>query len=198
MKKMNNEKIIWDYLYAKLQNPFGAAALMGNLYAESSLNPILANNIQKRQGMTNQEYTDLVDQTALTTYCSFATDGVAYGLAQWYYHTRKQALLDLAIKKGLSVGDINVQLEYLWNELQQYRTVLNTLKSAKSVREASDIVLVRFEKPANQSEGVKVMRARYGTEYLNKYHSNKTVKVKINKELAKEILNALNVGGKLV
>ena len=34
--------IIWDFLYSRICNPYGVAALMGNLEAESSLNPFNA------------------------------------------------------------------------------------------------------------------------------------------------------------
>ena len=36
---MANGKYIWDFLLDRLGNPFGVAGLMGNLYAESALNP---------------------------------------------------------------------------------------------------------------------------------------------------------------
>lgn len=34
-----NEQKIWNYLKSKLNNDYGVAGLMGNLYAESGLNP---------------------------------------------------------------------------------------------------------------------------------------------------------------
>ena len=36
--KTNAEKI-WNYLYAELKNPYGVAGIMGNIQAESGLNP---------------------------------------------------------------------------------------------------------------------------------------------------------------
>ena len=45
----------------------------------------------------------------------------------------------------------------------------NTLTSATSVREASDVVLKKYERPANQSESVQVKRASYGQQYYDKY-----------------------------
>ncbi len=33
-----NEKIIWDFLYGKLNNEYGVAGIMGNLYALSDEN----------------------------------------------------------------------------------------------------------------------------------------------------------------
>ena len=162
-----NEQIIWSYLYAKLKNPYGVAALMGNLFAESSLNPINANNVKKKLGLTNEQYTAIADSRKND---NFVTDGIAYGLAQWCYKTRKQGLLSLARQENKSVGDIYLQLEYLWQELQKYKTVLNALYNAKSIKEASDIVLLRYEKPANTSDKVKEKRALYGQKYHDKYY----------------------------
>ncbi len=53
-----NEKIIWDFLYGKLNNEYGVAGLMGNLYAESKLDPTnLQNSANKRLNITDEEYT---------------------------------------------------------------------------------------------------------------------------------------------
>jgi len=160
---------------------------MGNLFAESSLNPTLANGVKKKTGMTNAEYTAAVDKG---TYTTFTKDSIAYGLAQWCYAARKEKLYAKIKSLAVSVGDINGQLEYLWEELQGYKTVISTLYSAKTIREASDIVLTRYEKPANQSEGVKQMRARYGQNYYDKYYKEPvkdTVQFQLKTETAKKL-----------
>ena len=162
---MTNEQIIWDYLYQKIGNSYGVAALMGNLFAESSLNPICANGV-KKLGLTNAQYTTITDEGKND---NFVTDGIAYGLVQWCYKTRKKGLLERARAKKVSIGDIYLQLDYLWEELQSYKTVLNTLRSAKNIREASDIVMLKYEKPANKSEAIKERRASYGQKYFDKY-----------------------------
>lgn len=161
------KKIIWDYLKAQGLNDYAVAGIMGNLYAESGLQPNnLQNTFEKKLGYTDASYTAAVDNG---TYKNFVNDSAGYGLAQWTYHTRKKGLYDLAKKLGKSIGDINVQLQYLWTELQTYTKVMNVLKSAKSVQEASDIVLTEYEKPASAST-YKAKRAAYGMEYYNKYH----------------------------
>ena len=180
-----NEKVIWNFLKEKIKNDYGVAGLMGNLYAESSLNPILANGI-KKHGLTNQQYTDIADSGVNS---SFITDGIAYGLAQWCYHTRKKKLLEKAKAKETSVGNIQLQLEYLWEELQSYKTVLNKLYSATNIKEASDIVLIKYEKPANQSDAVKAKRASYGQKYYDQFHVK--AKITIKKSVAKEIKEKL-------
>ena len=183
---MMNEQIIWNYLYKKLNNPYGVAGLMGNLFAESSLNPIACN--VKKYGITSKEYTDITDSGIND---NFITDGVAYGLAQWCYHTRKKALLNMAKTKKKSVGDINLQLDYLWSELQAYKTVTKTLINATTIREASDIVLLKYEKPANTSETVKQKRASYGQKYFNKYFVSETITTTLNMKNAIELRTEL-------
>ena len=126
---------------------------MGNLQAESGLN---ANNLQNSYesslGLNDNDYTQAVDSGS---YNNFVNDSAGYGLAQWTYYSRKQALIDFAREKGTSIGDLQTQMEFLWKELSEsYTGVLNALKNAASVREASDVVLKNFERPANQSESV--------------------------------------------
>ena len=62
-----------------------------------------------------------------------------------------------------------MQLDFLWKEIQGYASVLNTLKTAKSVKAASDAVLTQYERPADQGDAVKAKRAGYGQTYYNKY-----------------------------
>lgn len=184
---MMNEEIIWNYLYDKLRNVYGVAALMGNLMAESSLNPLSANGV-KKYGLTNETYTAIVDEGKND---NFITDGIAYGLVQWCYKTRKQGLLEKARRENKSVGDIFLQLDYMWEELQKYKTVLNALYSATNIREASDIVMLKYEKPSNTSETMKQRRAQYGEKYYSKY-GIPVIEFNINRETATAIFDQIN------
>lgn len=159
-------KFIWDYLMAKINNPYGVAGLMGNMQAESGLNPKnLQNSCEKKLGMTDEQYVQAVDNG---TYKNFVNDGCGIGLVQWTYKTRKAALLEFKGKK--SIGDLEMQLDFLWKELStSYKTVLERLKTSLSVREASDFVLTKFERPRDQSESVKAVRASYGQTFYDKY-----------------------------
>lgn len=169
---VNADKTIWDFLCAKGLNAYAAAGIMGNLYAESGL---AANNLQntgeKKLGMTDAQYTAAVDTG---TYANFAKDGQGYGLAQWTYSTRKQALLDFAKAAKKSIGDLTMQLDFLWKEMQGYAGMMTTLRNSKSVREASDSFMLNFERPANQGETVKAQRAKYGQTYYDKYAGAKS------------------------
>lgn len=162
------EKQVWDFLKAEGFNDYGAAGLMGNLDAESSLR---SNNLQdtysRKFGLTDIQYTAAVDNG---TYTNFVRDEAGYGLAQWTYWSRKQNLLNYAKSKNKSIGDLEMQLGFLCRELRENYTnsVYNVLKSATSVQQASDAVLMNFERPYNAAS-YKLKRASMGQVYYNKY-----------------------------
>ena len=141
---------------------------MGELFAESGLNPQnLQNSYEKKLGFTDATYTAAVDSGS---YANFVHDSAGYGIAQWTFWSRKEALLNYVRALGVSIGDLEAQLGFLYKELSEsYPSVLATLKTATSVRAASDKVLTDFERPADQSEAVKIKRAGYGQTYYDKY-----------------------------
>lgn len=157
---------IWNYLYNLIGNPYGTAGLMGNLCAESALRP---NNLQDQYepllGYDDITYTQAVDDGS---YDNFVHDSAGYGLAQWTYYARKQNLYDFAQAQGKSIGDLDLQLQFLSRELTG-TSILAVLRSATSVREASDVVLLQFEAPLDQSEEVQLVRARLGELYYNSF-----------------------------
>ena len=168
LKGTTTEEKIWNFLKDNGLNDFGAAGLMGNLYAESALRPTnLQNTYEKSLGMTDAEYTAAVDNG---TYCNFVKDCAGYGLAQWTYWSRKQNLLDFAKSAGKSIGDLEMQLSFLIKELKSgYASVLQTLKTATSVLVASNAVLLKYERPANQGTSVQNARASYGQKYYDQF-----------------------------
>ena len=169
----NDSQKIWNRLIKEGFNAYGAAGLMGNLEAESALKPKnLQNSYESKLGYTDDTYTAAVDNGS---YGNFVKDSAGYGLAQWTYWSRKQNLLNFAQAAGKSIGDLEMQLDFLCKELKEsYSSVYNTLKTAGSVKAASDIVLTQFERPADQSESVKTKRAGYGQEFYDQYAGNKT------------------------
>lgn len=194
LKGSNNEEKIWNHLKDKGLNDYGIAGLMGNLKAESALNPSnLQNSYEKKLGFTNQTYTEAVNKG---TYNNFIRDTAGYGLAQWTYWTRKQNLLNFARARHVSISDLEMQLDFLYKELSEgYKGVLHILKTAKSIREASDVVLTKFERPANQGVLMQIKRANYGKAYYNKY-ANKESKDKIKKGDKIKVINAITYDGK--
>ena len=159
---------IWDYLKSKGLTDCGAAGLMGNLYAESGLNPKnLQNSFEKKLGYTDETYTAAVDSGR---YKNFVHDGAGYGLAQWTFWSRKERLLNFCKERGVSIGDLEAQLDFLIQELTDgYGGLLWTLKSTSSLSEASNAVLLFYEKPADQSLSVQEKRLSYSQNYYDKF-----------------------------
>ena len=165
------EKQIWNFLKAEGFNNFGIAGLMGNLFAESRLRPNnMEDQYQSKLGYNDDSYTRAVDNG---TYTNFITDGVGYGLAQWTYWTRKQNLLNFARQNNKSIGDLDMQLCFLVKELKELYTnsVYNVLRKATSVLEASNAVLLNFERSSNMNTSVQATRAKYGQTYYDRYVS---------------------------
>lgn len=167
-----NDKTIWNFLKGKGLNDFAIAGIMGNIYAESGFKPTnLQNAYEKKLGYTDDSYTAAVDNGS---YGNFVRDSAGYGLAQWTYWSRKQALLEYARSVGKSIGDLSMQLDFMWKEMQGYKSMMTTLNSATSVLEASNAVLLQYERPADQSESAQNKRAGYGKTYYDKYAGKAT------------------------
>ena len=165
---MENARKIWDHLTAAGLTPAGAAGLMSNLYAESGLRPEnLQNSYERKLGMSDADYTAAVDCGA---YTGFVTDGAGYGLAQWTYPSRKATLLACARAQGRSIGDLDMQVGYLLQELQSlFPAVLRALRTTANVREASDLVLLQFERPVDQSAANCARRAGFAQEFYDQF-----------------------------
>ena len=165
---------IWVYLIDRIKNEYGVAGLMGNLFAESGLRPNnLQNSYEWSLGYTDDSYTEAVDNGTYTKN-QFVHDSAGYGLAQWTYWNRKQRLYEMWQSGGYtSIGSIDLALDYLWYEISNNLDILNTLKNAKDIRQASDKILHDFEKPEDQSESVEKLRYDYS---VNIYAECKGIK----------------------
>ncbi len=137
----SNESIIWNYLKAQGFSDAGTAGVIGNIQAESGCSPINAqqhaNNIL---GLTDEEFTAAVDSGEISRegFLSMSFGQYGYGLVQWTSPDRKGGLYDLAKSRGVSIGDLALQLEYIMKELESYSALKNYLKSATDVTEACD------------------------------------------------------------
>lgn len=185
LRGKNNEERIWNFLYEKIGNEYGTAGIVGNLMSESGLNPKnMENYYESRLGFTDETYVQAIDNGTYTKE-QFIYDRCGSFLAQWTYWTRKKALYEYVKSKGVSIGDLEAQLEFLYQELStSYKSVLSTLKNATSILEASNAVLFKFENPADQSVGVQNYRASLGQKFYDKYAGKK---VEIPQESAQEV-----------
>ena len=155
-----NAATIKSYLLNNKFTRAGAAGVMGNLYAESGLNPrVYERSKHKRIGLSDEDY---IRKTNDGSYKNFVNDKAGFGLAQWTYHSRKQALLNMCRGR---IGDINCQLKYLVKELSGYRKLYSILTSTNDVNTACDRVLLEFERPANAKGKINQRRS-----YCRKYY----------------------------
>ena len=164
--------------------PEGACGLMGNQYSESA--GFLANRLEflcikryKEKGKTYTDisYTQAVDSGKISRAEFLSPMGrrYGYGLVQWTTSNRKAGLYDRAKKKGVSIADEDLQIEYvLWELKNRFPKVLQKLKTTKSVQEASDYVLQYYEQP-NGWQSMKQTRASYGQTYYKELAGKESV-----------------------
>ena len=177
--KTKNTDLVWDYLIKQGFTQAGAAAMMGNMHAESGIIP---NRVQilclKRLAeygyghYTDASYTEAIDS------CRISRAGFlnpipgkqyGYGLCQWTSPGRKAGLYDRAKSKGVSIANLQNQLQFLIYQLKNnYSSVYKTLTSTNNIKQASDKVLKDFEIPANWSSH-SATRNSYSQEYYNLY-----------------------------
>lgn len=161
-----NEKKCWDFFKGKGLTDAGTAGVMGNLYAESGIESVIYEwAYHNTIGLTNAQYVQKVNDGS---YTNFVYDSAGFGLAQWTYWSRKQALLNAC--RG-NIGSMDCQLKYLYKELSsgEFSGLLSTLKSSTNVRTCSDKYMVSFENPYDQSAAAKNTRYNYCMNYYNTF-----------------------------
>lgn len=172
---MDIQRKIWDYCKSKGMTDAGAAAVLGNIEAESAFIP---NNVEDRCFMSDAEYTAAVDSGSYNVDV-FCRDAYGYGLCQWTYHTRKSLLYTMAQERGVSISDVDMQLALLMRELtESYKSVLDTLQISGEVRECTEVFMRRFENPADQSERAIANRTGMAMKWYDKFaHTVEPVEV---------------------
>ncbi len=168
---------IFNFLVDSGATPEGAAGIMGNLQAESGCKSV---RVQSDYYYANPDeysanYTAQVDNGTVSEY-EFVHNGPGgggYGLAQWTDEGRKQNLYNYAKSRGKSIGDLQMQLEFLVQELQTgYSSIWNLMTTSNDMRAVSNIVLHQFERPSDQSTDVEIKRCNNGKAIYDLY-SNK-------------------------
>ena len=158
---------LWSFLRPALGS-IGAAAVMGNIQAESAFSSInLQNSYEKKLGYNDVTYTDAVDKGTYTAY-AFAHDAAGFGLCQWTHWSRKQNLLNYCRKNNLSIGSLEGQAAFMLWELGQYG-LTKKLQAESDLWQATALVLRQYEKPANQTDANVTARAKLAQQILDTY-----------------------------
>lgn len=150
---------IYKTLVSAGMTPEGACGMLGNMYAESGLK----SNIAQRgmTGLSDDAYTAAADAGTV----DFIHDAVGYGLCQWTYFTRKQALLNYARTVGKSVGNEEMQVAFCVQELKSdYPALWTQLCTTNDISVAACKVCTDYERPAVNNTGYRTSKAQ---EYYN-------------------------------
>ena len=113
-----DKKHAMEFFQSKGLSPHQAAGIVGNLMVESSLNTTIKGD-----------------------------KGQAFGIAQWH-PDRQKGLKLLAQKRGTDISDLDTQLEYVWEELNNnYKFALNKILNSRNTKEATTAFMLHYEKP---------------------------------------------------
>ena len=168
-----SKKTIWDLLKAKGFTDVAAAAIMGNMEAESNCISYRIQGDFSTGYQKSKDYTANVDHGVISKddFIYHGPGGGGYGLMQWTYFSRKAGLYDLTFPEYNSIGDEAPQINWLDEELNQpeFQSVMGTLALSNSIRECSDALIKKYLRPADQSEAVCVQRAKLGQDFYNEF-----------------------------
>ena len=166
---VKNEQKIWTFLLSKGYTKEAAAGIMGVWKRESGFKPYI---VQSKTDSYSKKYTKNVDKGIITRkkFAENGPGGGGYGLAQWTSKDRKYDLYDFANKKGKSVGDLEVQLEFFEKEINSgsYKNlkVKTKLNKATTVEETTKIFLRDYEGGGSSS---LELRTKYAKAIYNEY-----------------------------
>lgn len=141
----------------------GAIGVLGNLQGEASdFDSMSVEGMSvetsglRRSGLTEAEYTRRADAgEPVYNGKYFTKDSIGYGIAQWTWWERKQNLLDFAKSQGKSIGDLDLQIEFMIKEMTGYYTpTWKIVSTTDSISKAVSICVTNYEKPANQADAI--------------------------------------------
>jgi predicted nucleotidyltransferase len=134
---IKNGKFAMNFFINKGLTREQAAGIVGNLQAESNLNPHASGD-----------------------------SSTSFGIAQWHKNRMKK-LIDWSTNNNKNVYDITTQLEFLWVELTtSFKNVLTELKSIRTVDQATIVFASKYEKPKSKdyTKRIKYAKTFYNLE----------------------------------
>lgn len=153
-------------LHELINNPIGEAAVLGNFVKESRLRP---NNLQDSYEDSRFD-DDSYTQWANNNRDAFIKDGKGYGYAQWTNEERKRDFVRIA--DGRDLSDPTVQADLIEYELtEKYKNLLERLRNATDLEQASNDVLHNYERPQKQDREEELERAGYSREMLDQINN---------------------------
>lgn len=159
----SNEDIIVYKLRKAGYSDWSIAGIMANMKSESGINPETVQN--------HVPWSDAY------------IGKLGIGLVQWTTEGRQMNLFARANERGVPWTDINVQVDYLIEELEggswiRYQNVVGSLEEFKSLNDgvsATKAFMLGFERPANQSYQAIMGRASNAQQYYDYYAGKRVV-----------------------
>lgn len=127
-----------------------AAALgfLGNWQCESNNEPFRLQGDFSPYKTASKAYVQGITSGSITR-DQFAHDQKGFGLAQWTYFSRKYALYDFWKASGKALDNAEMQTDFAMKELREdYRALLDFLKSTNDVFTACSRICREYERPA--------------------------------------------------
>jgi len=125
-----------------------ALAMMGNWQCESGLEPNRLQGDFSPYRTVSKDYVRRIESFELTRDV-FAHDSKGFGLAQWTWYKRKEALWDAWHKSGQSIASAELQVKFALYELKTgYSALYDYLMVCNDLYTATSRICKEFERPA--------------------------------------------------
>lgn len=147
---------IYDLLIQSGMTHAGALGVMGNLQAESGCESCRLQGDYELSRTKSKLYAAKVDSGEMSAHI-FSRDNQGWGLAQWTFWSRKEALYYYVRGRGQSIADETSQIAFIAKELrEQYFGLFKFLCTTDEMYTATKRFCEEYERPA-----VNNVQARY-------------------------------------
>lgn len=153
----DNAEKIFNFFVGKGLQPFQAAGIIGNMMAESGVEPM------RLQGTTGDTTTP-ADQVPAGT-------SLGWGLVQW---TPAHKMINPVRDAGKDPNDLGIQIDFLWEQLEgggpiPEKAAGDKLKATTNAREAAEVFASQYERHAGPPQPV---RGDFAESVLAQFGSN--------------------------
>ena len=164
-----------------------ACALLAQIQKESLFKPEnLEDSLNRSLGMTDLQYVDAVDNG---TYMNFVHDGAGFGLAQWTFYTRKQALLNYCKVRNKSIGDLETQIAFLlWEMKATFGAIWNKCLTSHDLKDLTWTLLDTWENPAEKQNNM-IERMGYAQNWFKQFSNQNGQKKEASGITKQEVIN---------
>lgn len=148
---MSIQSILYSRCLAEGFTKEAVCALFAQIDREGAWIP---NNVENGRGWSDESYTASVDSG---TYTNFVYDGIGYGLYQLTFWSRKQLYLQFAQSHGKSIGDADMQIDFLFYEMKRnFSGIFSMLQNSHDLYACTKKLLEVWENPTEKVENLRI------------------------------------------